>query len=675
MKRDAFSLPLEFPRELLIDNFAGGGGTSTGLEAAFGRPVDIAINHDPVALAMHALNHPHTKHLCESVWDVDPIEVTKNQPVGLVWLSPDCKHFSRAKGGTPVEQKIRGLAWIAMRWIAKTKPRVLGLENVTDFLNWGPLIVDENGHARPDPAKKGKTFESFVRQIKGHGYKVEWRILKACNNGAPTIRTRLFLIARRDGLPICFPEPTHGDPLSAAVVAGKLLPWRTAAECIDFGVNSPSIFERKKELVDNTKRRIAKGLWRHVLSCANPFIVDRTASSPDVGVLTPFISEHANASNQRNMAANEPLRTICAQVKGGHFSVVAPTLVPMRGTSDSHLKGVSVNAPLQVISAGGNHHALVSSHLTPVNSLAALQGLNLITVGYGEREGQQPRTQSVTQPLNTAVAGGIKQAVVAAHLVDMGHGESCKSGAKRFSHGIRDIRTPLNTITASGGTSALTTAHLIPVDGAIELAFLEQANGGFYEGDGRRMDEPVSTITSSGSNQRLVTAYCVKYYSSGGQWQGLQEPMHTIPTKGRIGLVQVVNVHPETLSEEHRDKARKCATLLHDFLPEHFPDSVDMILVGSHVMIDITLRMLKPVELFRAQSFPASYQIHEIPNPELLFVNGNQVEGDPRLIPRITLSGEAQVRMCGNSVAPVQAEALIRANFGHEKQIYGRIAA
>lgn len=655
-KRNVGNLPLPFPRELIIDNFAGGGGTSTGLEAAFGRPVDIAINHDPEALAMHAMNHPYTLHLCESVWEVDPIVITKNQPVGLVWLSPDCKHFSRAKGGTPVSQKIRGLAWIGMRWIGKTKPRLLVLENVEEFLSWGPLLVDADGNLKPDPAKRGKTFDSFVRQLRAHGYVVDWRVLKACDNGAPTIRKRLFLVARRDGLPIRFPEPTHGNPLTKEVIAGSLLPWRTAAECIDFDMQSSSVFDRKKELADNTKRRIAKGLWRHVLNNVNPFIVERPrgAQTAASDCVAPFI-------------------------KGGHFSVVAPTLVPMRGTHESQLRGVSVDQPLHTISAGGNHHALVTSHLLALQECSEFQAAHLITMRYGERAGQAPRTQGFDQPLGTAVAGGVKQAVVAAHLVDMGHGESCKSGAKRFSHGIRDIRTPLNTITASGGTSALTTAEFLPLEAvtgeAVEMAFMEQANGGFYDGDGRKMDQPVSTITASGSNQRLVTAYCIKYYSSGGQWQGLSEPMHTVPTKGRIGLVRAVNVSADSLTNDQRERARKCAALLNEFLPEQFPETLDMVLLNGYVMIDITLRMLKPVELYKAQSFPESYVIHEIPDPELLFVDGRQVLGDPRLLPRISLTGQAQVRMCGNSVAPAQAEALIRANFGHELEIYDRMAA
>lgn len=719
MKRDAFTLPLAFPGELIIDNFAGGGGTSEGLEKAFGRPPDIAINHDPVALAMHAINHPHTQHLCESVWDVDPIAVTGNQPVGLVWLSPDCKHFSKAKGGTPVAKHIRGLAWVGMRWVALTKPRVLMLENVEEFQTWGPLLVGADGTARPDPARKGKTFESFVRQLRAHGYVVDWRELRACDNGAPTIRKRLFLIARRDGLPIIWPEQTHAAPTDRRVLAGKLLPHRTAAECIDFTLNAASIFDRKKPLATNTQRRVAKGLWRHVLATASPYIVGDTAAAvmtnttghpgapvttplPTVATgghhalaganLAPYLTEHANASNQRTMAADEPLRTQCAQVKGGHFSLVAPTITPLRGTTEAHLGGHDVQAPLSTVAASGTHHALVAGHITKFNTGAVgtgldeplatitaggtpkrpstgitqgLVGAHMVTIGYGERPGQDARTQDMRGPLGTAVAGGVKQGVVAAHLVDMGHGEGA-CGTKRFSHGVRDVRIPLGTCTASNPPSALVTACL------------EQANGGFYDGDGRPVDAPASTITSSGAQQRLITAYAVKYYSSGGQWQGLGEPMHTLPTKGRMGLVQAVQVSADSLAPEHRARARQCAELLHTHLPEHFPTPADMVLVwhaGSWwALVDITLRMLKPKELFKAQGFPEGYVIHEIPNPALLFKHGKQA-AHPLQVPRIPLSATAQVRMCGNSVSPPQAEALVRANFGHEAEIYGRAAA
>ncbi|MCF7821173.1 MAG: DNA cytosine methyltransferase, partial [Mariprofundaceae bacterium] len=238
--------------ELVIDNFAGGGGASTGIERAIGRPVDIAINHDPEALAMHAANHPHTLHLCESVWDVNPLEVTRGRPVGLVHLSPDCKHFSRAKGGKPVEKKIRGLAWVGIRWLVLTKPRLLTMENVGEFITWGPLVEGKDGKMRPCPKNKGREFNVFINAIRRHGYNVEWKELRACDYGAPTIRKRLFLVARRDGEPIVWPEPTHCDPNSDAVKSGALKPWRTAAECIDWNIPCPSIFERKRPLAENT---------------------------------------------------------------------------------------------------------------------------------------------------------------------------------------------------------------------------------------------------------------------------------------------------------------------------------------------------------------------------------------------------------------------------------------
>ncbi|ADV01307.1 DNA cytosine methyltransferase [Alicycliphilus denitrificans] len=686
MKRDDFTLLLPFAHELIIDNFAGGGGTSTGLEKAFGRPVDIAINHDPEALAMHAINHPRTLHLCESVWSVDPIRVTRNQPVALVWLSPDCKHFSKAKGGTPVSRDIRGLAWVGIRWVLLCQPRVLMLENVEEFKTWGPLMELLDGTLRPDPARAGETFLAFCamlstgvradhpalleccgflgidpagemaqRLVKGLGYDIDWHELRACDHDTPTIRKRLFFVGRRDGLPIRWPEPTHGEPTSRAVLAGKLAPYRTAAECIDWEVEGTSIFGRKKDLATNTLRRVAKGLWRHVLGNPDPYIVDTnrgpqrivdlqvSGGEPRAGVVAPFLTEHANASNQRTMLADNPLRTQCAQVKGGHFSVAAPMIAPMVLTNTTGHTGAAMDGQMPTIATGG-HHALMVAHLTHLTH-------------HGERSGTAP---SIPLPTVTA-AHRSEQAMVAASLVTIGYGERPGQDA-RAHHPV----SPARTITAGG------------IKQGVVTAFLEQANGGFYNGDGRAADAPASTLTASGAQQRLVMAYAVKYYSNGGQWQGLGEPMHTLPTKGRMGLVQAVQVPADCVAPEHRERARLCAELLHTHLPEHFPAPAEMVLMQHEgqwwVLVDITLRMLRPRELYRAQGFPESYIIDRIPDPKLLFRDGHQM-GDPLAIPTVPLSGTAQVRMCGNSVCPPVAEALARANFGHEAAIYGRAVA
>lgn len=370
---------LDIHHELIIDNFAGGGGASTGIELALGRHVDIAINHDAKAIAMHMANHPQTKHYCESVWEVDPREVTQGRPVGLVWLSPDCKHFSKAKGGKPVEKKIRGLAWIALRWASlPNKPRIIMLENVEEFITWGPLGPD----GKPCKKNKGREFKSFVNALKKHGYEVEHRELRACDYGAPTIRKRLFLIARCDGLPIIWPEPTHGDPNNIKTKALKLKTWRTAAECIDWSIPCPSIFDRARPLAEATNRRIAKGVIRYVANDAKPFVIttDRpvtnrsvprdinmplptVTSNQRIALVAPFLTEFANASNDRNMPADEPLRTQCAQVKGGHFALVAPFISTYYGEKNAdEVRGQKINEPLRTQTTE-NRHALVSAFL------------------------------------------------------------------------------------------------------------------------------------------------------------------------------------------------------------------------------------------------------------------------------------------------------------------------
>ena len=329
--------------EIIVDNFAGGGGASTGIELATGRPVDIAINHDPDAIAMHMINHPYTTHYCESVWAVKPSEVCAGRPVGLMWLSPDCKHFSRAKGGKPVSKNVRGLAWIALRWAATVRPRVIILENVPEFVTWGPLTKDNY----PDVTQSGRTFNSFVNALKRYDYDVEWRELKACDYGAPTIRKRFFMIARCDGQPIVFPEPTHGEGLK---------PYRTAAECIDWSIPCKSIFERKKPLADNTMRRIARGLDKFTIKADKP-LPTVTAVDHNALLAPSLIQYHSETtkSEVRGQSVSEPLMTIDASPR--YAVTVANVIKYYSGDSYSAL-----DEPLHTITTK-ERHALIESHL------------------------------------------------------------------------------------------------------------------------------------------------------------------------------------------------------------------------------------------------------------------------------------------------------------------------
>ncbi|MEJ0092807.1 MAG: DNA cytosine methyltransferase [Methylocella sp.] len=301
---------IELRCELIIDSFAGGGGgASLGIEMACGRSPDIAINHDAEALAMHAINHPATLHLPHNVWKVDPSEVCQRRPVGLLWASPDCKHHSKAKGGKPVKRSIRDLAWVVVRWAKQVRPRVIFVENVEEFRDWGPLGADD----RPCPDRKGKTFDAWLAELRRLGYKVEHRELRACDYGAPTIRKRLFIIARRDGLPIVWPKPTHGVKDNPAVKSGELLPWRAAADIIDWSLPCHSIFLSREQgravgvnrpLAPNTMERIAKGVRRYVIDAASPFIVPVT-----------------HAGDSRVHGIDEPLRTVTTSPRGEHALV------------------------------------------------------------------------------------------------------------------------------------------------------------------------------------------------------------------------------------------------------------------------------------------------------------------------------------------------------------------
>lgn len=365
-------------REIIVDNFAGGGGASYGIYEAIERNVDIAINHDPAAIAMHKVNHPQTKHYCESVWDVDPVEVCAGRPVALAWFSPDCKHFSKAKGGKPVEKSIRGLAWVAVRWAKLVRPRVIMLENVEEFKTWGPLL-----DGKPDPKKKGKTFKRFIHALKRYGYQVEWKELRACDYGAPTIRKRFFIIARCDNNPIVWPNPEYGDPESLIVKCGLSKPYKTAAECIDWSIPCPSIFGRKKPLVENTLKRIANGLKKFVFCNHNPFIIKNehltvanliqyhgeqskkevrgqnlekplmvVDSSNRYGLVTAFLSKYFSDGSE--------LKLSIPKAKIVNDSLVTSNIVQMNKNCD----GRDLNKPFNTIVAGSCKFLEVRSFLT-----------------------------------------------------------------------------------------------------------------------------------------------------------------------------------------------------------------------------------------------------------------------------------------------------------------------
>lgn len=549
-------LLLDTHDELIVDLFAGGGGASVGIEMATGRQVDYAINHDPEAVALHRANHPQTEHLVSDVWEVDPREVAGDRPVGLLWASPDCTDHSKAKGGKPIrDTKRRALAWVVKRWAGQVRPRVILLENVEEFVDWGPL-VGPPGELRRDPERKGRTFRRWVSQLEDLGYEVEWKELRACDYGTRTIRKRLFIVGRCDGEPIVWPEPTHGP--------GARRKYGTAAECIDWDYPILSIFAtseeakawgraRRKEgwrigtprrpLADATLRRIARGVVRYVVEAADPFVVYLQQGGAD-------------------RSLREPLHTVTASPKDCNL-VVAPTLVPR----------------------------------------------------YGERDGQEPRTRDIQEPLPAVVPTGNGASLVAAFLAKHYGGnetpgwpldEAMSTVTSQDHHGVvaasltklrgtssdADPGDPLHTISAGGTHHGVIAAHLTHY----------QTN----EADGNGTPaSPARTILSK-RKAGLVYAFLQKYYGQ-GVGQEVDAPAPTVTTKDRMGLVTVeVDGEP-------------------------------------HVIVDIAMRMLQPRELYRAQGFPDSYVIDRGPDGE-------------------RLTKTAQVRMVGNSVCPQVAAALVRAN-------------
>lgn len=596
-------------KHLIVDNFAGGGGASTGIEMAIGRSIDIAINHDPDAIAMHKANHPQTKHYCEDVWQVDPVEACDGNPVALAWFSPDCKHFSRAKGGKPVDKNIRGLAWVAIKWAALVRPQIIMLENVPEIQTWGPLGED----GKPIKERAGETFDGFISALtsgisidhpayqemcdalsieptlkiaqtlqNGLGYEVQYRTLKSCDYGAPTTRTRFYMIARCDGRPIVWPEPTHAPKDSDNVKQGRKLPYHTAAECIDWSIPAQSIFERKKPLAENTLRRIARGIQKFVIDNPESFIV----------------TVNHSGEGFRGQSTDEPLGTITA--KNG-YGVVTPTIM----CNNTNNIGASAEAPLPTVTTGNRNYLVVPS---------------IVPIGYGEREGQAPRVNTVDEPLGTIVSSG-KHYLVAPTLIQY-HSETAKAEVRgqelteplmtqdtsnRYALSVAHIMknygggyngagsaadAPLDTVTAKDHNS-LVTAHIMTMRNNM---------------DGQPIDEPLTTISCSGAHHAEVQAFLVKYFSNGTA-KSVDDPLDTVTTKDRFALV---TIHGE-----------------------------------EYIITDIKMRMLQPRELFNAQGFPPDYIID------------HDADGHPYVKSK-------QVARCGNAVTPPVPAALVRANLPEE---------
>ncbi|MDE2107070.1 MAG: DNA cytosine methyltransferase, partial [Patescibacteria group bacterium] len=588
-------------------------------------------NHDDEAIAMHALNHPHSRHYCESVWAVRPEKVTGGRAVDLAWFSPDCKHFSSAKGGKPVEKKIRGLAWVVVRWAKTVKPRVIMLENVREFLTWGPLVpkIGADGQQTqnakgelewiPCPRRKGIIFKRWVGTLRNLGYAVEYKVLDAADFGAPTHRKRLFLIARRDKQPIVWPEPTHGP--------GRPNKYRTAAECIDWSIPCPSIFLSPAEaktlgvrrpLKPNTLRRVAKGIEKYVLNAIKPFVVrvdhggdhfrGQNAERPlstitgahGFAVTAPLLTaQYGNAPHQetRGQAVDEPIRTVTPRTGGG-FSLVAPILGNHHGDrpDGSVRTGSSADDPFPTITGRSTQNSLEVAHLTkffggvvgqdasrPAPTVTAVDHTGVVTAAISQYNGQ-----SVGQQAEHCVSSAILAGV----------------GGRAGQSDPRSVERPAGTTTAKA-------------DVAVAMPTLFRM--GYGDVQSHSADEPLRTIAASGNHHGIgmvktgvavdrseeVKAFLTKYNGT-AVGQNLREPLHTITPHDRFGLVWVRGV--------------------------------------LYRIIDIGLRMLTPRELYRCQGFPETYVIDPV-------VNGRRLQKD------------AQVRMVGNSVCPQMSEALARANF------------
>lgn len=526
---------------LIVDLFAGGGGASIGLMWALGRSPDIAINHNAEALAMHAANHPNTRHLINDITRVLPLEATGGRPVDVLHASPDCCHFSKAKGGKPRSQYIRDLAWVVVRWAEDVRPRLITLENVEEFQTWGPL----DAQGQPIKSQAGATFRSWVRRLRRLGYRVDWRELRACDYGSPTTRKRLFVVARRDGCPVVWPNPTHGDPKSAEVRAGKLLTWRTAAECIDWALPSRSIFDRKKPLALNTQRRIAEGIRRYVLNSPEPFIVTYYGQK--------------KLGDFRGQDLTRPLPT---QTTENRFGLVWPKLVT--DTTGHAPTPVDISMPIP----NTDNQQMVAGAIVCANHVA---------------DDYMPfRGQDVAEPLRTITqAPGFALAQV--DMVSV----SAPVLSRKFSKSIgQRVDVPHPTITQANHDMVLTAACMAKHYGGIV---------------GHELGRPLGTVTTI-DHHALTTATLIKYYGT-ALATGMDEPLHTVTAKDRMGLVCTELDADGVWYAKTRDWLRRWSVIEPDTEAEVKIQGV------VYRIVDICMRMLAPRELYRAQGFPDTYVI------------------------------------------------------------------
>lgn len=535
--------------EIIVDNFAGGGGASTGIEIATGRAVAIAINHDPAAILMHKTNHPYTEHLQASVWDVDPKTVCRGRPVGLAWFSPDCKHFSKAKGAALVDRKIRGLAWITLRWAAEVRPRVIILENVEEFQTWGPV-------RKGKPVKKlaGTTFRRFISQLEALGYTVEFRELVAADFGAPTSRKRFYMIARCDGKPIVWPKPTHSK-----TGADGLPKWRCASEIIDWSLPCPSVFASKAEimeryglkavrpLADNTMRRIIRGVYKFTIKSGSPFLVE---------------CNHSGAGHVADI--KEPHKTITAKHTGG---LCEPLLAPITVSNTGSSTGADASRPVHTVRTGGGGQMLV----TP----------SLMCIG---QTGGGNRIRSLSEPTPTTVSK--QEACIVAPSLIQYHTEQTE-----YVRGS-ELSKPINTVDAAN-RYGLTCANLVE----------------YYTG-GRPLDvkEPMHTVTSH-DREAVVAAHVVKFKGD-NLGHGADEPMQTVTTSA--GEFSVCKVHLAKMCGDELGYWPEIRALLNEFCGYTLADDEVLLreISGTlYYIADIGLRMLSPRELYNAMGFPPDYII------------------------------------------------------------------